>query len=1155
MSILLVAAISVLVFQNNQSSKLQSFEDSRNSDLMKRSITNDLRAQVETDGDIRKVRITDKETGELLANPELLTDINFAVIDRGPGIKQPVFRWKDDNTVEDLPFEAYLYGMELYKDNSSGPSRLRQIDYYLKVPAGSQEIAIYGQECTSVKLHNGTQDQCLPIIVDYRTELLYDWQKIESNTFLPVGKFEIEARTDVLPNERMEWIPTFRSIDGRVPQWASWTVGLNQDLFRVYLLNESASETVLVDQIVGSNASISGTMFLGSPSKIVATMNGSVFNPNSAVNQKIDFPGDTGAFGDPNFTIMFDYNTSAFLDGNLFRMRGERAIDASTNPTSFDIRWEIDGVPVQVPQGTLSTEHWYRLFFLYNSTGNHIIIDGNQTFRGAASGNPATTVELQNSFCGSEFNAVEAMCDNFYIWNRTLTLQEMQDLVNNGNSLIYTTTFADSSSISIDLESPVNNTRQIRNSLFFNGSITAVAGTIGNSTLDIWFLNGTLFSSTLNDTIVNPNVTNYNITNIPEATFIWNIRAELQNDTGTLIANGVNNLTFEIDSSPPNLVITAPSGIVEYHASGNNLSVTWTLTDLDTDTCLIEYDGSNNSVVCNDLNSSINVTSSSINSLKFYVNDTLNNRFSNTSEWRYDIFENSREFNQSGLYETDLQSIIVNATYNDSVYTSIGADLAYLSVNRTVTDSGIAPDFIGTATFDTPLGNQSNFFNWTFTLTNSTLSKSILSDTSEQGVGLINLTGFCEASPPNDIQYINFSFKNETVGLEDITASIPSSTWTYSLASSSGTLNKSLEFVSLGENSTYAFCFSPSSRSIEYSVNLQYTNADSQQRILQVTAGILTSATNFVTLFLLPTSEGIFTRYRTEDQVGNTIIGALAQVSRLISGTPTDIVSDFTDAAGLVTFFLNPDLNYDYIFSKTGFETNSFSLKPSSPDTYTIVMPSTTVGNVTGTEITLNLTYSILPSNSTLDNQTTYDFGVNIATDRTVDLVTFNLTNQSGQQVAFVSSSSSGFTSVSFNTINNTRLVGRFVFTSGNETFSGSQVWIIGDIYIGDYSIYKQFSLFEEYEFSNFIRAIILLLIMSVIMVYLSRTEILPSDESKVLVVMLFVWAFSIVGWLDTGFANPGNALSEVGSKFGIAILTSFAAFYFVGRRLFIRRP
>jgi hypothetical protein len=168
-----------------------------------------------------------------------------------------------------------------------------------------------------------------------------------------------------------------------------------------------------------------------------------------------------------------------------------------------------------------------------------------------------------------------------------------------------------------------------------------------------------------------------------------------------------------------------------------------------------------------------------------------------------------------------------------------------------------------------------------------------------------------------------------------------------------------------------------------------------------------------------------------------------------------------------------------------------------------------------------------------------------------------NITSQDGHQVAYQSNAGQGLISQLVNTGANTTFVARYTIETNSESFSVTKVYTIGDQFIGDYSFFRQFSLFLDYQFSEFIRILLALAIITGIMIYLSVNETLDTSESKVVVAMLLIWVFSIVGWLDTGLVVNSasgniNKLGEFSSQFGIAILSSFVAVFFVFRRIFV---
>ena len=291
--------------------------------------------------------------------------------------------------------------------------------------------------------------------------------------------------------------------------------------------------------------------------------------------------------------------------------------------------------------------------------------------------------------------------------------------------------------------------------------------------------------------------------------------------------------------------------------------------------------------------------------------------------------------------------------------------------------------------------------------------------------------------------------------------------------------------------------------------------------------------------------------------MGNIVQDVLATVTRDIGGVSTAITTDSTDSSGLVTLFLNPDFNYDYVFSKTGFVDNPFTLRPSSTDIYNVVMATADAG-INGTELGLNTTYLITPTNSTLNNNTLYTFGFNVSSAQPITSISMNIT-ANGTQLDAATLSSAGFISVDINTDNQTRIIGYYTIESDDEIFTFTKIWTVGEEFIGDYSIFRQFKLFNDYGFSDLIRILLIIATITGIMIFLSAGELIETSESKILVSILMLWAFSIVGWLDTGLvttsaAPNADAISKFGSQYGIAMVSSAVASFFILRRVFIRR-
>ncbi len=526
--------------------------------------------------------------------------------------------------------------------------------------------------------------------------------------------------------------------------------------------------------------------------------------------------------------------------------------------------------------------------------------------------------------------------------------------------------------------------------------------------------------------------------------------------------------------------------------------------------------------------------------------DTLN-RCVNATTRTFTItrfIENSQTFNPF-TFETKSEEFIINIT-TDPISSPSSASLIYNGTNKgsaTITSLG-DNNFNISQTIDIPTGNGNN--SWFFNLTVDSILGS--SSSQQQSVGLIDLT-FCRTAPQN-IPYINFTFTNETVNQEDITASITSSAWTYFLGT--GAVNKSLSYANVTENFFYDFCFSPPNQTLSTTLEIAYTNTISQQRVFSPSLLTLSNITAQQTLFLLPTTLGLFSQFFTQDTIGNTLVGVLATITRTLGGSTILVTSDNTDGSGLVVFFLNPDVTYTATFSQTGFLDNIFSFIPIT-DLRTVTMGSTTITIVNGSTISLGTSYEIQPSNESLNNNTIVTFSFNVTSGETITLISMNITNSTTQRL-FVSNAGQGFISGTVNTDNNTRLFGEFIIQTDNETLTIKRVWFVGSEFIGDYSLFRQLTLFNDYGFDEFIKFLIVLATIVGLLIFMSGENQIE-DEIKMAVITLAVWGFSIVRWLDTGIVVGSsttniNALTQFSNQYGIAILTTAGATYFILRRI-----
>ena len=424
------------------------------------------------------------------------------------------------------------------------------------------------------------------------------------------------------------------------------------------------------------------------------------------------------------------------------------------------------------------------------------------------------------------------------------------------------------------------------------------------------------------------------------------------------------------------------------------------------------------------------LTSSWSNNRTFSISHTT----TNSINWNVTTAESANE------------SFIANITSNGSSITS-----AWLNYNGTTYQASIV-NTVGnfwnlSKYFDVPLGytGQNRTFNFTFTMGGTNYST--INNT--QNVSLLYFS-FCNGTYTDN--FLNISFQDEVSGLY-INASLPSTSWTYYLGS--GLVNKTLSYPNATNNYYYEFCSVPSTNKIKVLPNVQYKQGTAYpQKIWQPTLQNYNSSVFSQILTLLSSSDGIFVTYQVTNLAGETINGVDVNVTRTSDGTL--ISSGVTDAAGLVTFFLNPDIQQTIGFSKTGYTTHITSMFPTQ-SSYTITMgsPSTTTDNYAQ-----GIRKSATPTNGFLDENTSYNFSYTISSSYwTLDSFTFSLYYGNNTLIGTNTSTANGGTLYLFNisTTNQSYIYMNYSYVINGNYTNSTRNWVIHSTTGRGYSIWNIF--------------------------------------------------------------------------------------------------
>lgn len=960
-----------------------------------------------------------------------------------------------------------------------------------------------------------------------RKEQVEEWLPFTKNSLLKNEVITIGIFTNVEEGDYVEWIPTVYGNE-RLTKWAVWTANLDVGLVSYWNLDET-SGTLAGDELGINNGTATNTnIFSGAVAGIIGTA------ASFDGTETIDMTTLSSTLEPDVFTISAWVYTplSGAVETVVAKDRGESSpayqlLKTASNKMNLKITLNT-GTESITGSTTLSANTWTHVVAIFNGTNTILYVNGSEDATpGAGSGTidyvgtGGSAHEFHMGTWQPEGGKLEkwtGRIDEVGFWNRTLNEAEIAQLYNNDSGL----TKDPSPVINILFPEAINYNQFVSD---LNYSVEISGGSLDAcwNSIDGGLTNSSSVSAGTNFTGVSSS----------EGSNTWAVYCN-----STVGVEGSDSVTFNVDTVSPIINFTQPIVPIDYHALNTNLTFNWTATDTNLDACWYVYGALNNTVTCGDNNASINITTRDDRSLRFYANDTAGLESESNLTWTYKIFENSRTLNTTA-FETSIEHFIINVTANASLtsgqFVYDGADIS-TTQNGEIFTSSIVLDSVG-----------AKELLWDFTYNSEVIS----SPNSTQTVSPITFA-LCNATLTTP--YINLTFKNETISEEDISATI-SSTWTYWLGD--GSLSKTLTFSNSSENMNYSFCFSPDDKSLNINYTINYNNAVSQQRTAKATA-LFTNITTLTTLYLLPNSLGLFSPFQTVSSVGDAIEGVLATITRTIGGSPITVTTTATDSSGFLTIFLNPDVTYSAVFSKVGFPDNAFSFVPTTT-TRTVTMGGGAgtidqLGN--GTIIAQNTSYIILPSNSSLNNNTDYTFSFAVSSSQSISLISMNITNSTGGQLLFQSNSGTGTVSSVLNTGNNTKLIGTYILQTSSETFSFTKIWIIGSEFEGSYSIFTQLTLFMDYNFTDFIRLLITLSIIIAVLIFMTAGEITDTSESKIAVATLLIWAFSVVGWMNTGIITNTeiNPLGQFSNQYGIAILSTGISVYFIFRRIFIRR-
>lgn len=510
-------------------------------------------------------------SNDIIAEISLKSDLNVYVIrgkDRLVAELEVDTLEKDYNTV----FEK----IDFYSVKDSMKKFNREFTYKYK-QFYEEEVNDYETICEETIWNeiNKTNDidysKCYENLIGSHFEERFNWLELNDKEQLPEGKLTIGIFTDVLPDEKVEWIPTI--LGTKINEWAIWTESLNVDLWAYYTFNETSGTDL--DNAEGTSA-----------------RDGTLVNANTWTDGKIgnslyfDGTGDyvsftqDPAFGNDDFAIgwwQWKNNTESYQGSIGYEGTGviplqiiaKDATNMGVWASSAEGTWDILNGDLLCPYSINTWE-----YFILSRNGNNWTMykNGEGCVSIIEAGSISTTARSFVFADASDNEELTGKLDEIAIWKRAITDEEAVQLYNGGAGITWTDVF-DISPPNVIINSPANTSYNSP----INFTVTATDDLAGVD--DCWV---TINAGVSNFTLVNlaGDVYNYSAPSIYlDGVYLAEFYC---NDTLGKI-NNTETVSFIVDTINPEINITYPINLSSF--SFNTVDVNYTYNDTNVGSC------------------------------------------------------------------------------------------------------------------------------------------------------------------------------------------------------------------------------------------------------------------------------------------------------------------------------------------------------------------------------------------------------------------------------------------------------------------------------------------------------------------------------------------------------------------------------------------
>jgi len=600
--------------------------------------------------------------GDVIGEVKLLTPLNVQV----PAGYQKVaeFQVKSYQNYEDA-----LSKISFYDKKEDLKEITRTFDFKYKT-VEVVEVPDYESVCNEISSKENNYNKCSKKQIGSHKEEREVWTDMTKDLLddqvLTVGVF-----TYVLPNDYIEWIPNFFGVD--IQEWATWTASLNSGLVVYYNFEEGSG--AVVDDEITHNRNGTASNSSGWGSGII----GNAINLDGA-DDTVNITNYNGVSGFADSSISFwiyprlNYTTVQYYWDNS----PPRQYFLMQNP-NWDLHWgnneqTFSSTPMD-NAGWFTLNAWHHIVLIYDSSGagNQFWADGVSRVNSSDIWTPTNTSWM---VIGSRYNGVSYLnskIDEFGIWNRQLTGEEVIQLYNGGTGITYDAnpTPPDQPPI-VTAISPANATTYTTSPLIVNLTCYG-SDDLNFSEMDLYLNSSLTFTNTSG-----LNNTNYTFSkSLIDGAYNWSC---IGYDNATQSASTTARY-FTIDSIAPLFTVYSPTDPQLSYNLPVNVSLNVTTTDLNLASCwyFTSDSASNITYTCNALANVLFATGGN-KVIYVWANDTLGN-YNSTSisfllnyltpsvNYTTPIIEGDPNRIYFNVSASSISSISANLTYNSSTYT------------------------------------------------------------------------------------------------------------------------------------------------------------------------------------------------------------------------------------------------------------------------------------------------------------------------------------------------------------------------------------------------------------------------------------------------------------------------------------------------------